>query len=88
MPYPAQVEVVELLPLPCSGSYGSVAGWCTARETASFSLRVIGPSAASVAFRHHASPPGAATPIYSILDSRLGSHISTHFCYLTVCIPQ
>jgi hypothetical protein len=88
MPYLTQVEVIELLPLPCSGSYGFATGQCTACETASFSLWVIGPLATPVDFRLHASLSGAANPIYAILDSLLGSHIFAHFCYLTVFIPQ
>jgi hypothetical protein len=88
MPYPTKVEVVELLPLPCFGLYGSVVVLCAARKTVSFSLWVIGPSTAPVDFWLHASPPGAATPICAIQDSRLGSHVSMHLCYLIVCIPQ
>jgi hypothetical protein len=87
MPYPAKVEVVELLPLPCFGLYGSSVVLCTARETISFSLWVIGPSATLVAFWLHASPPGAVTPICTIRDSWLGSHVSVHFFYLIVFIP-
>jgi hypothetical protein len=88
MPYPAKVEVVELLPLPFYGLYGYVVVLCTACETVSFSLWVIGPSATPVVFWLHASPPGVATPICAIQDSQLGSHVSTHFCYLIVCIPH
>jgi hypothetical protein len=88
MPYPAKVEVAKLLPLSCSGLYGYVVVLCAAHETILFSLWVIGPSDALVAFRLHASPPRVATPICAIRDSRLSSHVSAHFCYLIVCIPQ
>ena len=88
MPYPTKFEVAKLLPLSCSGIYGSATVLCIARETILFSLWVIGPSTAPVDFWLHASPPGVVTLICAIQDSRLGSHVSAHFCYLIVCIPQ
>jgi hypothetical protein len=66
MPYPAKVEVVELLPLPFSRLYGSTVVLYAVEKTISFSLWVIGPSATRVSFRLHASPPGDATPICAI----------------------
>jgi hypothetical protein len=88
MPFRALVDVIERLPLPCSEACESFVGLCIALETSSFSLWVTGPSSAPIDFWRRTSPLGAATPIYAILGSRLGSHRSAHFCYLTICIPQ
>jgi hypothetical protein len=88
MPFLALVEAIERLPILYSEACESAIGLCVAMETSSFSLRVTGPSATPVAFRHRTSPLGVGTPIYAILGSLLGSRRSAHFCYLTVCIPQ
>jgi hypothetical protein len=88
MPYPTKVEFVELLPLNFSGLYDYAIVLCVARETISFSLWVIGPSTAPVAFRLQASPPRDVTPICVVQDSQLGSHVSAHFCHLIAFIPQ
>jgi hypothetical protein len=88
MPFLALVEVVERLPLLHCEACESVVGLCVTLETSSFSLRVTGSSTTLVDFRRCTLPLGSVTPIYAILGSRLGSRRSTHFCYLTIYIPQ
>jgi hypothetical protein len=89
MPYLVPVEVIELLPLPYSGSYGSVAGQCTAHETTSFFPLVTGPSAVLVYFHLGTSPPGVGTPIYVTLGSQVKVliHLGMLRSYSTACIP-
>jgi hypothetical protein len=84
MPFLALVVVIERLPLLYSKSCEYAIGLCVALETSSFSLRVIGPSAAPVYFQCRTSPLGVVTPIDAILGSRLGSRRSMHFFYLTI----
>jgi hypothetical protein len=88
MPFLALVEVIEKLPLLYSEACESAIGLCISLENYSFYLPVIGCSVVPVEFWHCTSPLGDTTPIYAILGSRLGSHRSVHFYYLTVCIPQ
>jgi hypothetical protein len=59
-----------------------------ARGITSFSLELMGTSTASEVYLHAASPPRAATLVYVIPGTRSGSHVSTHFWYLVVCILQ
>jgi hypothetical protein len=88
MPSLTLVEVIERITSLYFGSCGSVVGRCIAHETSSSDRLVIGLSTALVMYMRDALLLGAATPIYAILDSQLGSHISAHFYYLIVFIPQ
>jgi len=87
MPCLVPVEVIELLPLPYSGSCGSSSGKCATHETASLFLLASGPSAMLVSFRLDTLPPRARTPIYVILGSRSSSHMSGWCGYSAACIP-
>jgi hypothetical protein len=81
MPFLGWVEVIGRLPSLYSEACESAIGLSVALEASSFSLQVTRPSVAPIDFHLRTSPLGAATPIYAIMGSRLGSLRSVHFCY-------